>query len=73
MVTVEHLFVAYYFYCIRSPNTVLCTQCTGSGCAEGSSPTICDTCGGNGEIQSVQPEQAYVDAVTEAFAAAVDP
>ncbi|MDN5918823.1 MAG: molecular chaperone DnaJ [Pseudonocardia sp.] len=33
---------------------VLCTQCTGSGCAEGSSPTICDTCGGNGEIQSVQ-------------------
>ncbi|MBW0103949.1 molecular chaperone DnaJ [Pseudonocardia sp. KRD291] len=33
---------------------VLCTQCTGSGCAEGTSPTICDTCGGNGEIQSVQ-------------------
>ncbi|MET0189171.1 MAG: DnaJ domain-containing protein, partial [Pseudonocardia sediminis] len=33
---------------------VLCTVCTGSGCAEGSSPTICDTCGGNGEIQSVQ-------------------
>ena len=33
---------------------VLCTQCTGSGCAEGSSPAICETCGGNGEIQSVQ-------------------
>ena len=33
---------------------VLCSQCTGSGCAEGTSPTVCETCGGNGEIQSVQ-------------------
>ncbi|MCK2241057.1 MULTISPECIES: molecular chaperone DnaJ [unclassified Crossiella] len=33
---------------------VLCTLCEGSGCAEGSSPTRCDTCGGRGEVQSVQ-------------------
>ncbi|MBC3193212.1 molecular chaperone DnaJ [Pseudonocardia sp. C8] len=33
---------------------VLCTQCQGSGCAEGTHPAACDTCGGSGEIQSVQ-------------------
>jgi molecular chaperone DnaJ len=33
---------------------VLCDLCRGSGCAEGSSPEVCDTCGGRGEIQSVQ-------------------
>lgn len=33
---------------------VLCTQCTGSGCAPGSSPTMCDICAGRGEVQSVQ-------------------
>lgn len=33
---------------------VLCTQCQGSGCADGTRPTACDTCGGSGEIQSVQ-------------------
>lgn len=33
---------------------VLCTLCQGSGCAEGTRPTGCDTCGGSGEIQSVQ-------------------
>ncbi|ALE72787.1 Chaperone protein DnaJ [Pseudonocardia sp. Ae168_Ps1] len=33
---------------------VLCTLCQGSGCAEGTHPTACDTCGGSGEIQSVQ-------------------
>jgi len=33
---------------------VLCSACTGSGCAPGSGPTRCDICGGRGEVQSVQ-------------------
>jgi molecular chaperone DnaJ len=33
---------------------VLCDVCRGSGCADGTSPQVCDTCGGRGEIQSVQ-------------------
>ncbi|MCW2716335.1 MAG: molecular chaperone DnaJ [Pseudonocardia sp.] len=33
---------------------VLCTECTGSGCAPGSSPSMCDICNGRGEVQSVQ-------------------
>ncbi len=33
---------------------VLCTDCTGSGCAAGTSPVTCDICDGRGEVQSVQ-------------------
>ncbi len=33
---------------------VLCSECTGSGCAKGSRPTVCDICAGRGEVQSVQ-------------------
>lgn len=33
---------------------VLCTECTGSGCAPGSVPTRCDICNGRGEVQNVQ-------------------
>ena len=33
---------------------VLCSECTGSGCAPGSSPALCDICAGRGEVQSVQ-------------------
>lgn len=33
---------------------VLCDQCGGDGCAPGSSPRGCATCGGRGEVQSVQ-------------------
>lgn len=33
---------------------VLCDSCRGAGCANGTTPQTCDTCGGRGEIQSVQ-------------------
>jgi molecular chaperone DnaJ len=33
---------------------VLCSECSGSGCAPGTSPIRCDICGGSGEVQSVQ-------------------
>ncbi|GAA3857849.1 molecular chaperone DnaJ [Saccharothrix violaceirubra] len=33
---------------------ILCDVCVGSGCADGSAPVRCDTCGGRGEVQSVQ-------------------
>jgi molecular chaperone DnaJ len=33
---------------------VLCSDCSGSGCAPGSSPTVCDYCAGRGEVQSSQ-------------------
>ena len=33
---------------------VLCSECSGSGCAPGTSPTRCDICNGRGEVQSVQ-------------------
>ncbi len=33
---------------------ILCETCTGSGCAPGTSPQVCATCGGSGEIQTVQ-------------------
>ena len=33
---------------------VLCGDCDGSGCAAGSRPAMCDTCGGIGEVQNVQ-------------------
>jgi molecular chaperone DnaJ len=33
---------------------VLCSECTGSGCAPGTSPAMCDICNGRGEVQSVQ-------------------
>ncbi|TAM89887.1 MAG: molecular chaperone DnaJ [Jatrophihabitans sp.] len=33
---------------------VLCETCGGTGCAPGTHPRTCPTCGGHGEIQSVQ-------------------
>jgi molecular chaperone DnaJ len=33
---------------------VLCSECSGSGCAPGSAPTMCDICNGRGEVQTVQ-------------------
>jgi molecular chaperone DnaJ len=39
---------------ITVETAVLCEQCRGSGCAQGTSPRTCATCGGSGELQSVQ-------------------
>jgi molecular chaperone DnaJ len=33
---------------------VVCATCGGNGCAVGTSPRRCQTCGGSGEIQSIQ-------------------
>ena len=39
---------------ITVETAILCEQCHGSGCAAGTSPRTCATCGGSGELQSVQ-------------------
>lgn len=39
---------------LKVDTAVLCDQCSGSGCAPGTSPARCETCGGRGEVQSVQ-------------------
>ncbi|MGQ0839586.1 molecular chaperone DnaJ [Actinokineospora sp.] len=39
---------------ITVDTAVLCDRCRGAGCAAGTAPTTCDTCGGRGEVQSVQ-------------------
>ncbi|WP_349258235.1 molecular chaperone DnaJ [Stackebrandtia sp.] len=39
---------------ITVDTAVLCTQCEGSGAADGAAPETCDTCGGAGEVQNVQ-------------------
>jgi len=39
---------------LQVETAVVCSTCTGSGCAPGTHPRTCVTCGGSGEIQSVQ-------------------
>ena len=39
---------------IDLPKLVECETCHGSGAAKGSSPTTCDTCGGNGQVRITQ-------------------
>jgi molecular chaperone DnaJ len=39
---------------ISVDTAVTCTACSGGGTAGGTHPSTCDTCGGRGEIQSVQ-------------------
>ncbi|EHY91052.1 molecular chaperone DnaJ [Saccharomonospora azurea] len=39
---------------ITVDTAILCDRCRGAGTAEGGSVVTCDTCGGQGEVQSVQ-------------------
>ena len=39
---------------ISVDTAVVCTACTGAGTSPGTHPTSCDTCGGRGEVQTVQ-------------------
>jgi molecular chaperone DnaJ len=39
---------------ITVDTAIVCVTCGGDGCAAGTSPRRCQTCGGSGEIQSVQ-------------------
>ncbi|MCU1607913.1 MAG: dnaJ, partial [Modestobacter sp.] len=39
---------------ITVDTAVLCDTCAGAGAAPGTHPTTCTTCGGRGEVQSVQ-------------------
>jgi len=39
---------------ITVDTAVLCTTCSGAGTAAGTHPQTCETCGGRGEVQSVQ-------------------
>ncbi len=39
---------------ITVDTAVVCTQCTGAGTAPGTHVATCETCGGRGEVQSVQ-------------------
>jgi molecular chaperone DnaJ len=39
---------------ITVDTAIVCETCHGNGCAQGTSPRTCATCGGSGEIQSVQ-------------------
>jgi molecular chaperone DnaJ len=39
---------------IAVETAVTCQTCSGDGCAPGTRPRTCDTCGGRGEVQSMQ-------------------
>jgi molecular chaperone DnaJ len=39
---------------IAVDTAIVCESCHGNGCAPGTSPRTCQTCGGSGEIRSVQ-------------------
>ena len=51
---------------ISVDTAVLCTECTGAGTAKGTHAERCDTCGGAGEVQSIQ--QSFLGRVVTARA-----
>ncbi|MFI4974254.1 MAG: molecular chaperone DnaJ [Caulobacterales bacterium] len=52
-ITLEQAYAAAQVE-IRIPAAITCEDCSGSGCAPGSAPTTCASCGGAGRIRSQQ-------------------
>jgi len=52
--TLEEASTGLQDYEIKVPMSAMCASCTGSGAATGTEPDVCKTCGGAGEVRTVQ-------------------